>query len=82
MIRGEVRKSLIRDLIPLAFIVTPNIPEAETLAEMEITSVDNMKKSAKRIYSMGTKNVIVKGGHLTGDAVDVLYDGTTFHTFY
>ncbi|MEN6321489.1 MAG: bifunctional hydroxymethylpyrimidine kinase/phosphomethylpyrimidine kinase [Syntrophaceae bacterium] len=81
LIRGAVRKSLILDLIPLAFIVTPNIPEAEILAGMKIISIDNMKKAAKSIYSMGAKNVIVKGGHLTGDAVDVLYNGTTFHAF-
>ena len=81
LIKGEVRKSLIRDLIPLAFIVTPNIPEAEVLAEMEIVSVESMKKAAKIIHSIGAKNVVVKGGHLAGDAVDVLYNGTKFNIF-
>ena len=81
LIRGEFRKSLITKLIPLAFVVTPNIPEAEVLAEMEITSVDDMKKAARIIYKFGAKNVVVKGGHLAEDAVDVLYDGRHFHKF-
>jgi hydroxymethylpyrimidine/phosphomethylpyrimidine kinase len=76
-----VREALIGELIPMAVVVTPNIPEAEVLAEMKITSVHDMKKVAKIIYNCGAKNVVVKGGHLTGDAVDVLYDGKKFYTF-
>jgi hydroxymethylpyrimidine/phosphomethylpyrimidine kinase len=81
VIRGEVREAMISVLIPLAFVVTPNIPEAEVLADMKITSVREMKKAARIIYKFGAKNVVVKGGHLTGDAVDVLYDGKKFYTF-
>jgi hydroxymethylpyrimidine/phosphomethylpyrimidine kinase len=81
LIRGEFRETLIRELIPLACIVTPNIPEAEVLAEMKITSGDDMKKAARIIHAFGAKHVVVKGGHLHGDAVDVLYDGRQFHEF-
>ena len=81
VIRGEVREAMISVLIPLAFVVTPNISEAEVLADMKITSVREMKKAARIIYKFGAKNVVVKGGHLTGDAVDVLYDGKKFYTF-
>jgi len=81
LIKGEVRETLIRELIPLAFVVTPNIPEAEVLADMKITSVQEMKRAARIIYKFGAKNVVVKGGHLTGNAVDVLYDGKKFYTF-
>lgn len=81
LIKGKVRDTLIRELIPLAFVVTPNIPEAEVLAEMKITSVHEMKKAARIIYKFGAKNVVVKGGHLTGAAVDVLYDGRKFYKF-
>jgi hydroxymethylpyrimidine/phosphomethylpyrimidine kinase len=81
LIKGKVRETLIRELIPLAFVVTPNIHEAEVLADMKITSVQEMKKAARIIYKFGAKNVVVKGGHLTGDAVDVLYDGKKFYTF-
>ncbi|MBE9546046.1 MAG: bifunctional hydroxymethylpyrimidine kinase/phosphomethylpyrimidine kinase [Proteobacteria bacterium] len=81
LIKKEAQESLIKELLPLAYIITPNIPEAEVLSEIKISSVDNMKKSAKIIYGLGAKNVVVKGGHLTGDAVDVLYDGKNFHEF-
>lgn len=81
LIKGEVREALIRELIPLAFVVTPNISEAEVLAEMEITSAHGMKKAARIIHKFGAKNVVVKGGHLTGEAVDVLYDGGKFYKF-
>ena len=81
LIKGNVRETLIRELIPLAFVVTPNIPEAEILADMKITSVQEMKNAARIIYKFGAKNVVVKGGHLMGDAVDVLYDGKKYYTF-
>jgi len=81
LIKGEVRETLIRVLIPLAFVVTPNIPEAEVLAEMKIATVQDMENAAKVIHGYGAKNVVVKGGHLAGDAVDVLYDGAKFHLF-
>jgi len=81
LVRGEAREALIRELIPLAFVVTPNIPEAEVLTEMQITSTSDMKKAAKVIYGFGAKNVVIKGGHLTGDAVDILYDGKKFRRY-
>jgi hydroxymethylpyrimidine/phosphomethylpyrimidine kinase len=81
LIRGEARDALIRELLPLAFVVTPNIPEAEVLAEMQITSTSDMKEAAKVIYGFGAKNVVIKGGHLTGDAIDILYDGKKFRRY-
>jgi hydroxymethylpyrimidine/phosphomethylpyrimidine kinase len=81
LIRGKAREALIRELIPLAFVVTPNIPEAEALAEMQITSTSDMKEAAKVIYGFGAKNVVIKGGHLAGDALDILYDGKKFRQF-
>ena len=81
LIKNEAQKSLIEELLPLAYVITPNIPEAEVLSKIKISSVDDMKKSAEIIYSLGAKNVVIKGGHLTGDAVDILYDGDIFHEF-
>ena len=81
LIKGEVKKTLIRELIPVAFVVTPNIPEAEVLAEMKIADIHDMENAARIIHNRGAKNVLVKGGHLTGDAVDILYDGKHFHAF-
>ncbi|OPY05041.1 MAG: Hydroxymethylpyrimidine/phosphomethylpyrimidine kinase [Syntrophaceae bacterium PtaB.Bin038] len=81
LLREEARGTLIRDLIPLAAVVTPNIPEAEVLTGMRITKKDHMKKAALLIRKLGAKNVVVKGGHLEGDAADLLFDGKSFHEF-
>lgn len=71
----------ISQLIPLADMLTPNIPEAETITGMNITTVEDMKKCAKLIYSMGAKSVLVKGGHLESDAEDILFDGKSFYCY-
>lgn len=71
-------ETLIKELIPIVSVVTPNIPEAEIIANIKIETISDMEKAAKIIYNMGPKNVLIKGGHLTGDATDVLYDGKNF----
>jgi len=70
-----------KELIPLATLLMPNIHEAEVLSEMTIHSVDDMKAAARKIHSMGCKAVLIKGGHLSGDAVDLLFDGEGFARF-
>lgn len=77
-------KSCVKQIIkmlPLVTLVAPNIPEAEKLTGIKITNVESMKKAAIKLYELGATNVLIKGGHLTGDAIDVLYDGTDFHFF-
>ena len=65
-------------LLRLARVVTPNVPEAEVLAEMPIRSIEDMKAAGRRILTLGPQAVIVKGGHLRGaEAVDVLVTSTT-----
>ena len=81
LIKDEAKETLIHKLLPLAFVVTPNIPEAEELTGMKIESITDMKKAAQAIGRMGAANVFVKGGHMTGDAVDILYDGEDFIEF-
>ncbi|SCW67448.1 hydroxymethylpyrimidine/phosphomethylpyrimidine kinase [Paenibacillus tianmuensis] len=73
--------TLIQTVIPFADLLTPNIPEAEKIAGMSIHNVEDMKKSAEAIYRMGCKNVLVKGGHAAGSALDILFDGEQFYTF-
>jgi len=73
--------TLIKEIIPLAFVLTPNIPEATTITGMDISSIGDMKKAAVSIHKMGAKNVLVKGGHLCGDAEDILFDGDQFYSF-
>jgi len=81
LIREEAKKTLIAELIPLAFVLTPNIPEAEVLSGIRIATRDDMRKAAKIIREMGARHVVVKGGHLPGDAVDLLYNGEDFREF-
>lgn len=81
LLAQEARETLIKELLPLAAVATPNIPEAEALAGMTIKNVDDMKQAAKKVSSLGTRNVLIKGGHLEGPATDVLYDGKDFHSF-
>ena len=68
-------------IIPLAGLLTPNIPEAERISGMKIENVENMKEAAVKINKMGSKNVLVKGGHLVGEALDILYDGKDFYYY-
>ncbi|MEZ5287647.1 MAG: bifunctional hydroxymethylpyrimidine kinase/phosphomethylpyrimidine kinase [Vicinamibacterales bacterium] len=69
-------------LLPLARVVTPNLPEAEVLAGVSITSLDDMREAARRIASHGPRAVVVKGGHLPGnEVVDMLFEGGLVHEF-
>ena len=78
LLREDAIDALRRDLLPIARVVTPNIPEAETLADMKIRTRDDARVAAEKIFHMGAKAVVVKGGHLEGPAVDLLYDGEEF----
>jgi hydroxymethylpyrimidine/phosphomethylpyrimidine kinase len=89
-------RALCAELLPLARVVTPNIPEAEALSGVRIASMDDAKKAARRIQEMGAAAVIITGGHaphtardasggppdrLGGDIIDLLLDGDLFHEF-
>src|SRR5712692_6610218 len=78
LLRKEAIVALRSLLIPLATIVTPNLPEAEKLTGVQATSLKKMKEAAIRIVGMGAKSVIIKGGHRRGPAMDVFYDGKKF----
>jgi hydroxymethylpyrimidine/phosphomethylpyrimidine kinase len=64
-------------LLPLATVITPNIPEAERLTGRSISSVADMRDVARALIAAGAKSVVIKGGHLDGPAVDVFDDGRT-----
>ena len=68
-------------LLPLAALVTPNVPEAEVLTGFAIRDMESMRRAALRIQEMGARAVLIKGGHMPGDATDVLYDGAAFREF-
>lgn len=73
--------ALIKELLPIALVVTPNIPEAEVMTNRSIHTLKQMEDSAKALYQMGAKNVLLKGGHLENEATDILYDGQEFSYF-
>ncbi len=81
LLREEAVDALRRSLLPLATVVTPNIPEAEALTGMKIESREDARRAAENIVNMGAKSVVVKGGHLPGPPVDLLYDGREFKEF-
>lgn len=73
--------ALIDIIIPAAYLLTPNIPEAERISGIRIENTDDMKKAAVLISEMGSKNVLIKGGHLDKEALDILYDGRKYYYF-
>lgn len=89
LIDDEATAALSERLLPLANIITPNMAEAERLTGLEVKNVEEMKRAARHIYETASsvssairhQAVLVKGGHLNDEAVDVLYDGSGFRLF-
>ena len=82
LLEEAAQEALVRRILPLAYVVTPNLPEAEALAGIPVRRVDEMQEAARRIADLGPSTVLVKGGHLeSGEAVDVLFDGGSFREF-
>ena len=80
LLAPEAEQTLKDVLLPLADVLTPNLPEAEVLTGKKIESFEDMD-AAKAIAAMGAKAVLVKGGHHIADATDVLFDGKDFHYY-
>ncbi|MED3575397.1 MULTISPECIES: bifunctional hydroxymethylpyrimidine kinase/phosphomethylpyrimidine kinase [Cytobacillus] len=81
LLKDDAINTLKTKLIPLATIITPNMPEAALLLKLnqQLTTVDDLKLAAIELKKLGSKYVLVKGGRLKGPAVDVLYDGEKLH---
>jgi hydroxymethylpyrimidine/phosphomethylpyrimidine kinase len=69
LLQPEAIATLKARLIPMAAVITPNIPEAEHLTGMAITSVDDMKRAAELILRSGCKAALIKGGHMDGEVI-------------
>jgi len=79
LLRDDAVDALRRRLLPLALVVTPNLPEAEVLVGRPLRDWDEIRAAAKEIASFGVANVVIKGGHREGDTVtDLLFDGRDF----
>ncbi len=81
LLKVDAIEVLASRLFPLALVITPNLPEAEVLTGMRIESFQEMKRAAVKLKEFGSRYVIVKGGHLEGDPIDLLYDGRNFREF-
>ncbi|WP_195937976.1 bifunctional hydroxymethylpyrimidine kinase/phosphomethylpyrimidine kinase [Romboutsia sp. 1001713B170131_170501_G6] len=81
LLKPEAKKSMIDYLIPMAYIITPNTPEAEEITGIKINSVEDMKLAGQKILELGPKFVLMKGGHLDGDAVDILIGKDVFEVY-
>lgn len=78
----EALQTLKSELLPIADIITPNIPEAEALTNMKISTREDMKKAAIQLGRKLNTAVLLKGGHLIEDANDLLFDGRELTWFY
>jgi len=79
LLLSEDARITMRDvLLPLAHVVTPNLPEASELCGFPVEGPETMKKAAREIHRFGPRYVLIKGGHLEGDAIDILFDGKDF----
>jgi hydroxymethylpyrimidine/phosphomethylpyrimidine kinase len=79
LLRPEAIETLRAKLLPLAEVVTPNLPEAEVLIKQRIETIEDMRAAARTIHELGPQHVVVKGGHRIAEPVDVYFDGTHFN---
>ncbi len=81
LLEDSAIESLKKELIPMALVITPNIPEAEVLVNFKIKTLEDVKNAAKEILKFGCRAVLMKGGHLginNNEVIDIFYDGKTF----
>ncbi|HEV2415838.1 MAG TPA: bifunctional hydroxymethylpyrimidine kinase/phosphomethylpyrimidine kinase [Candidatus Dormibacteraeota bacterium] len=75
LLRDDAVDALRRHLVPLAAVITPNLPEATVLLDREVSTLDERRQAARDLVAMGARAAVVKGGH-SEDAIDVFFDGT------
>jgi hydroxymethylpyrimidine/phosphomethylpyrimidine kinase len=81
LLQPDARAALVREILPLAWVVTPNLHEAGALAGMAVQTEADMEDAARKILALGPRHVLVKGGHLKDSATDILFDGRTVTRF-
>ncbi len=81
LLSEDALTSMRRELLPCAALLTANAPEAEALSDLPVRSLEEARRAACRLLGMGPRAVLIKGGHLEGDPVDVLWDGATWREF-
>jgi hydroxymethylpyrimidine/phosphomethylpyrimidine kinase len=82
LLRADAEKYFMEMLVPIAYLITPNLEEAQIISGMTIHNLEDAKKAAILIFNLGARNILIKGGHMEDEeAIDLLFDGTTFSTF-
>ena len=81
LLNPSAKDTVVNKLFPLVTLLTPNLIEASLLLGEEIQNLEQMKIAAKKLYNSCNSAVLIKGGHLTQDAIDLLYEGTNYQTF-
>ncbi len=81
LLQPDARAALVKEMLPLAYVVTPNLHEAGAIAGMSVTTERDMEEAARRIHALGPRYVLVKGGHLADSATDILWDGKSLTRF-
>lgn len=81
LLQKEAAETLLEKLFPMAAVVTPNLHEAEALVGFPVNDPPSMRRAARKIREYGPEYVVVKGGHLEGTPMDLLYDGEQFREF-
>jgi hydroxymethylpyrimidine kinase / phosphomethylpyrimidine kinase / thiamine-phosphate diphosphorylase len=81
LLQRNAVEALKKKLLPVSLVVTPNLEEAAVIVGKDLLTQGDIEDAARRIFDFGTPYVVIKGGHGQGDAVDILYDGETIHSF-
>jgi hydroxymethylpyrimidine/phosphomethylpyrimidine kinase len=83
LLEDDAVSAMVHELLPLALVVTPNLPEAEVLTGRSIASWDDAREAAAQIAGMGARAVVIKGGHFEEEesSTDLLYDGAQYRAF-
>ena len=81
LMSDDARQAVLAILMPLATLITPNLHEAEAMTGLPVTNLDQMYEAARLLAGLGAQTVLIKGGHLAGAAIDLLYDGKEFLQF-
>lgn len=81
LLKSDAVEVLRSELLPRTYLLTPNLPEAEALAGISVKTPQDMEKAARKLQQMGARNVLIKGGHLEGEPLDLLLEGQRFYRF-
>jgi hydroxymethylpyrimidine/phosphomethylpyrimidine kinase len=82
LLKKEAERAMIERIVPISYVITPNVPEAEVISGIRVNDEKSAREAAVRIHELGAENVVIKGGHLSGEmSSDLLYDGREFTRF-